>query len=115
MSKDEIMDEELIGMVSYTDETVPAEMPRMEPDVPKAECKHAPGAVKDASWHPVEKQNINPRNRLLGCMKWAGICGGISMLLWYFWVNDLMAMEAAYPCILASAIIGGIGVGRSSK
>lgn len=114
MSKDEIMDEELIGMVSYTDETAPAEMPRMEHKAaPKAEPKHAD--VRDAEYVPLVTRKRTDMGRVAGCAKWIGICGGISMLLWCFWVNDLMAMEAAYPCILASAVIGGIGVGRSSK
>lgn len=122
MSKDEIMDEELIGMVSYTDETVPAEMPRMEhdtdPDMPKAECKHmcqeGSGKSKDANWYPIEKQ-VSLRDRLVGCVKWMGICGGISMLLWWFQINDLMAMQAAYPCILLCGILGGFGVGMHVK
>lgn len=119
MNRDEIMDEELTSMVSYTDETVPAEMPRMEPDRPKVECKHehreGPGEAKDASESTVRDQKTSFPERLLGCMKWIGICGCISMLMWWFWVNNLMATEAAYITIWLSSIIGAAGAGRSSK
>lgn len=114
MSKDEIMDEELIGMVSYTDETAPVEMPVMER---KAKCKHYEGAenAEDAkNWYPVGKQEVSLQNRLVGCVKWLGICGGISILLWWFQVNDLMAMQAAYPCIVVCGILGGFGVGKNT-
>lgn len=118
MSKDEFMDEELIGMVSYTDETAPAEMPCMEQDRHEAECKHeyreGPGEAKDASRHPIRDQKTGLQERLLGCMRWIGICGGISMLLWWFQVNDLMAIQAAYPCIVACGILGGFGVGKNA-
>ena len=118
MSKDEFMDEELAGMVSYTDETVPAEMPAMEPNRSEAKCKPArtegSGEARDASWHPIKDQKTGIQERLLGCTKWAGICGGISMLLWWFQVNDLMAIQAAYPCIVACGILGGFGVGKNA-
>ena len=122
MSKEEIMDEELIGMVSYTDETVPAEMPRMEPDASadtsKAKCtnlcQEGWGRAKDANWHPIENRKTSLQDRLVGCVKWMGICGGISMLLWWFQINDLMAMQAAYPCIVACGILGGFGVGKNA-
>ena len=114
MSKDEFMDEELAGMVSYTDETAPAEMPVMErEDCPKAAQRSV--AVQDAEYATIPKGQRGQMEKLKDMVKYLGICGGISMLLWWFEANGLMAMEAAYPCILASAIIGSVGIGRSSK
>lgn len=108
--KDEFMDEDLIGMVNFTDETVPQQMPVMEQKAkPKAEYK----TVETVAVTPKKQMDLN--RKLCNAAKYLLICGGISMLLWWFEVNGLMAMEAAYPCILASAVIGGIGVGRSSK
>lgn len=121
MSKDELMDEELAGMVSYTDETVPAEMPTME--VKPRNTDNADQGVKrvkkgpvfrDEYYVPVPKAPKAKRNlvdRLFDCVVWLGVCGGIAMLLWWFWQNDLMAMEAAYPCILACGVIGAFGAG----
>ena len=119
MSKDELMDEELAGMVSYTAETVPAEMPAMEVKPRSADNTDSNTAVrvervaeaKDANWVPVPKAKRDLVDRLFDCVVWLGVCGGIAMLLWWFWQNGLMAMEAAYPCILACGVIGSFGAG----
>ena len=126
MSKDELMDEELAGMVNSTDETVPGGIPGMErertiPQSPAATapftqgsrkgCGEGPGqAVPVAEYVPVKVQR-GLVDRLYSCVMWLGVCGSIAMLLWWFWQNDLMAMEAAYPCILACGVIGAFGAG----
>lgn len=120
--EEEIFDEELQAMgLNYTDESagnpIPQQMPRMERTVAKSTAHKStgrsenPGEAMDASWAPVRSKKACLRDRLLGCTKWVGICGGISMLLWWFQINDLMAMQAAYPCIVACGILGGFGVG----
>lgn len=118
MEKFEGFDEELAGMVNYSDETVPAAMPVMEQKAkPKAakQPEVQKNDVMDAQFIPFPTAPRGLIDRLYDMTKWLGICGSISMLLWWFQVNGMMDMEAAYPCILACAIIGGIGVGRSSK
>lgn len=117
---DDIFDKDLAEMVNYTDETVAAEMPVMErkaQDAPKTAPKATPkqNEPMDAEYVPVKKAERSAMDRLLSCVKWLGVCGGISMLLWWFEVNGLMAMEAAYPCILVSAMIGTGGVVWSVK
>lgn len=116
MSKDEFMDEELAGMVSHTDDTVPAEMPVMECKARlKAEVHSAPHKTEavDAKYTPYHSAERSSFDKLRSCATWGGICGGISMLMWWFEVNGLMAMEAAYPCIVACALLAGFGVGRN--
>ena len=114
MSRDELMDEELTGMVNYTDETVPTEMPRMESKpAPKEEPKHAD--VRDAEYVPLFTRKRTYMDRIAGCVKWMFPCGGIAILLWWFQINDLMAMQAAYPCILACSIVGAFGTGINVK
>ena len=54
-------------------------------------------------------------DRLWDLTQWIGICGGISMLMWWFWMNGMMDMEAAFPCILLSGCIGCFGGGMSFK
>ena len=128
----DVFDEDLIGMVNFTDETVPQQMPVMEQKNDNANhntihnndnanyntIHNADERVKRVAVNchdcPFSKKR-SFFDRLRDMAKWMGICGSICMLLWVFEVNGLMAMEAAYPCILASAVIGGIGVGRSSK
>lgn len=114
MSKDEFMDEELTGMVNYTDETAPAEMPLMEhKPVPKEEQKHAD--VCDAEYAPLFARKPTGMDRVAGCVKWIFPCGGIAMLLWWLQINGLMDMIAAYPCILACGIVGAFGTGMNVK
>lgn len=127
--QEDIFDEELQAMgIPYEDETEPTEMPRMEQKsrnadntdsnadvrVERVERVERVAEAKAASWHPIRDQKTGLQERLLGCMKWIGICGGISMLLWWFQINDLMAMQAAYPCIVACGILGGFGVGKNA-
>ena len=101
MCKDEVMDEELAGMVNYTDETVPAEMPVMEC---KAKAAPQPAPKKsepvDAQYIPFPKAERDFMDRLRNCAAWGGVCGAISMLMWWFEVNGLMAI----PNLIRSAV-----------
>ena len=112
-------DDELAGMVNFTDETVPQQMPVMERKAaPKAEPKAEPKReekAEDASFEVLPQKKRSVIDKLYDMAKWLCVCGGISMLLWWFNVNGLMAMEAAYPCILACAVIGTAGATWSVK
>ena len=113
----DLFDEDLKEIMGdrYDDGETPTEMPVME-------CKKAaPQPIPqkreavDAQYVPFPKKERNFMDRLKSCTAWSGICGAISMLMWWFEVNGLMAMEAAYPCILGCAIIGAFGVGINFK
>lgn len=111
---------ELAGMVNFTDETVPAEMPAIKVE-PRFSSEPIPEKIvrvtkaEDASYAPLPKPERNMLDRLYACALWLGITGGIAMLLWWFWMDGLMAMEAAYPCILACGIIGAFGAGMNIR
>ena len=110
--------DELASMVNYSDETVPAAMPVMECKAkPKAAQQSEPAKdeAMDAAYAVIPAKRRGLLDRLWDMTKWLGICGGICMLLWWFEVNGLMAMEAAYPCILATAMIGTGGTVWSAK
>lgn len=124
--QEEIFDEELQGMgIPFEDETVPREIPALErPEqearknyntVNHAGCCEGPGRAMDAAYAPVLNTEASLLKRGLGCLKWVLPCGAISMLLWWFQINGLMLMEAAYPCILASAVIGAAGGAWNAK
>lgn len=123
--------DELASMVNYSDETVPAAMPVMEV---KSKCKtnaevntevntanvevktekRVKRIAEDCSDCPFTKKR-SLFDRLWDLTQWIGICGGISMLMWWFWMNGMMDMEAAFPCILLSGCIGCFGGGMSFK
>ena len=106
---DEDLKEVMGGM--YDDGDTPQQMPVMEQ---KAKVNtEKPVTKNECTTYPNERRGV--LDKLKSCCLWLLVCGGISMLMWWFWVNDLMAMEAAYPCILACTAIGACGVGRSSK
>lgn len=129
--KDEFMDEDLIGMVNFTDETAPQQMPVMEVksksntnaevntevNTANAEVKtekRVKRIAEDCSDCPFTK-NRSLFDRLWDMTKWLGICGGISMLMWWFEMNGLMATEAARPFTFACGCIGCFGGGMSFK
>lgn len=112
MEKFEEFDKDLRAVMGtrYDDGKIPMNMPVMEcKPAPRAEKREA--AVSEAEYEPVPKVQRNLVDRLFDCVVWLGVCGGIAMLLWWFWQNGLMAMEAAYPCILACGVIGSFGAG----
>ena len=127
MQEDELFDAELRAMgIPYEDETAQKEMPALEgyeagcempPEATERACREGVRSLRspDAMYAHCEawkKPEESLQKRLIGCTKWTLICGGIAMLLWWFWVNDLMAMQAAYPCICVCGVLGGFGVGK---
>lgn len=115
MCKDEIMDEEVIGMVNHTDETAPRQMLEMEQKTRNAASCSENAVAKDDTCALFPKMQRGTMERLKHGSAWIGVCGGIAILMWWFWVNGLMAMEAAYPCILACGVIGAFGAGMNFR
>ena len=114
--EEEIFDEELQALgIPFTDETAPKEMQEQGHEeqirFEGSTCRKG----QEMAEGPGEARFVRPeahlQKKLAGCAKWALICGGIAMLLWWFQTNDLMAIQAAYPCIVACGILGGFGVG----
>ena len=105
-------DEELAGMVNYTDETAPAEMPVMEqkPQRNSSAGKADKRVAVNCHDCPFAKKR-SLFDRLRDMAKWLGICGGICMLMWWFEMNGLMATEAARPFTFACGCIGFFGGG----
>lgn len=119
-----VFDEDLKSMLGgmYQDDTEPApkQMPTLEQkaEARKAFSKATPKVAENAVETVEEFVHAKKRDgidKAIDMLKWLIICGSISMLMWWFEVNGLMAMEAAYPCILASAMIGTGGVVWSVK
>lgn len=120
----ELFDAELKGVMGdrYEEEEIPKEMPRME-------CSHIGPGTQAKPRAKEERREVPPvaeyvkiptterglMDRLTTCATWLGVCGGISMLMWWFEVNGLMAMEAAFPCILACTGVGSLGVGLNIR
>lgn len=129
---DEMLDQELQGVMGdMILSDVPKQMPVMEVksksninaevntevNTANAEVKtekRVKRIAEDCSDCPFTKKR-SLFDRLWDLTQWIGICGGISMLMWWFWMNGMMDMEAAFPCILLSGCIGCFGGGMSFK
>ena len=117
----DVFDEDLIGMVNYSDDTVPQQMPVMEQKNDNANYNtihNADDRVRRVAENCDDCPFVKKRSlfdRLRDASKWMGICGGISMLMWWFLVNGKMDLDAAYLCILISAMAGTGGVVWSVK
>ena len=94
----------------YDDGENPKEMPVMERKTIGSGTQAKPTKLVEKTACPFPKPPKGIMDKLISCTTWLCICGGISMLLWWFEINGLMAQEAAYPCILASSCIGSGGV-----
>ena len=119
---EELFDEELQGMVRFTDAT--------QQDAPKTEKKKtveknvrlekAMQKPKDeavnAKWEPVfefPKKDPDLIDKLKACAKCAFVCGGLNMLLLYWQQTGQMASSAAVPSMCVCMLICGIGIGRN--
>ena len=129
---DEMLDQELQGVMGdMILSDVPKQMPVMEVksksntnaevntevNTDNAQVnteKRVKRIAEDCSECPFTKKR-SLFDRLWDMTQWFGICGGISMLMWWFWMNGMMDMEAAFPCILLSGCIGCFGGGMSFK
>jgi hypothetical protein len=121
---EEFFDDELVGMVNYSDDTVPQQMPVMEvksKSNTNAEVnteveteKRVKRIAEDCNDCPFTKKR-SLFDRLWDMTKWLGICGGICMLMWWFEMNGLMATEAARPFTFACGGVGFFGAGWSGR
>lgn len=129
---DEMLDQELQGVMGdMILSDVPKQMPVMEvksksntnaevnTEVNTANTevkteKRVKRIAEDCSDCPFTKKR-SLFDRLLDMTKWLGICGGISMLMWWFWMNGMMDMEASFFCIFLSGCIGSAGAAWSMK
>ena len=128
---EEFFDDELVGMVDYSDDTVPQQMPVMEVksksniyaevntevNTDNAQVnteKRVKRIAEDCNDCPFTKKR-SLFDRLYDMTKWLGICGGICMLMWWFEMNGLMATEAARPFTFACGGIGFFGAGWSGR
>ena len=120
IKKDELFDEELCGLVKFTDVTTKPSQPA------KAEKKQAaktPVKEKktpqkpttrpvDAEYEPV-KTWYDPKT--VNLVKWAVIFIGLEYLVFYWMQTGQMQESAAMPSMIVCALLAGISVGKNWK
>ena len=118
--KDELFDDELCGMVKFTDATVKAQKPAESEKKPASNLhtKEKKSAQKptrepvDAEYEPVktwyDKKTVN-------MVKWAAVFIGLEYLVFYWMQTGQMQESAAMPSMLVCAALAGISVGKNWK
>lgn len=118
IKKDELFDEELCGMVKFTDATAATER-HEEPQKNKANKKPAMErkmAQKptddpvDAEYEPV---GASHGARVLECIKWPVVFIGLEYLIFYWQQTGQMQDSAAVPSMIACALFAGLNIGKN--
>lgn len=120
IKKDELFDDELCGMVKFTDATVKSTQPAREGErTVSKECvrekktnrKHK-GMATDADWEPVKTWYDE---KTVNCVKWFLVFGGLEYLVFYWQQTGQMQESAAMPSMIVCALLAGISVGKNWK
>ena len=118
--KDELFDDELCGIVKFTDATVkpqkPAEPKKKQENklhVEEKKVAHRQTSEPvDAEYEPVktwyDKKAVN-------MVKWAAVFIGLEYLFFYWQQTGQMQESAAMPSMLVCALLAGISVGKNWK
>ena len=120
IKNDELFDDELCGMVKFTDATVKAQKTVESEKKPesKLHVKEKKMAQKsysepvDAEYEPVktwyDKKAVN-------MVKWAAVFIGLEYLVFYWMQTGQMQESAAMPSMIVCAMLAGISVGKNWK
>lgn len=120
INKDELFDDELCGMVKFTDATTrPSQPVKSEKNqdnkehVKEKKTEQKPTREPmDAEYEPV-KTWYDPKTANL--VKWAVIFIGLEYLVFYWMQTGQMQESAAMPSMIVFAILAGISVGKNWK
>ena len=120
IKKDELFDDELCGIVKFTDATVKAQ--NQEESVKKSEsklyCKEKKTAHKQTS-EPVEAEYEPVKTwydeKIINLVKWTSIFVGLEYLIFYWQQTGQMQESAAMPSMIVCAALAGISVGKNWK
>ena len=118
--KDELFDDELCGMVKFTDATTTEHKPR--------ERKKENGGKEHAKDNrTAQKPNEKPMyaeyepvktwydEKVVNCVKWFLIFVGLEYLVFYWMQTGQMQSTAAMPSMIVCAMLAGISVGKNWK
>lgn len=120
IKKDELFDDELCGMVKFTDATTAAQKPTESQK--KAESKLHCGEKKMA--HKPTREPVGAEyepvktwydEKAVNLVKWVLLFICIEYLFFYWQQTGQMQESAAMPSMLVCALLAGISVGKNWK
>ena len=120
IQKDELFDDELCGMVKFTDATVKSQKPseqdkkseiKLHGEEKKTAYRQTSGPA-DAEYEPVKTWYDE---KAVNLVKWVLIFIGLEYLFFYWQQTGKMDESAAMPSIIVCALLAGISVGKNWK
>ena len=120
IKKDELFDDELCGMVKFTDATVKPQKTvetnkksesKLHGEEKKTAQKQTSETV-DAEYEPVKTWYDE---KIVNLVKWTSIFIGLEYLIFYWQQTGQMQESAAMPSMIVCAALAGISVGKNWK
>ena len=118
--KDDLFDDELCGLVNFTDATTTAQKPveagkksvSKEPVKEKKTAQKLTGKPMDAEYEPVKTWYDE---KAVNMVKWVVVFMGLEYLFFYWQQTGQMQSTAAMPSMIVCALLAGISVGKNWK
>ena len=118
--KDELFDDELCGLVKFTDATTTAQKPvktekksaNKEPTKEKKTAQKLTCKPMDAEYEPVKTWYDE---KAVNMVKWVVFFMALEYLFFYWQQTGQMQSTAAMPSMIVCALLAGISVGKNWK
>lgn len=118
--KDELFDDELCGLVKFTDATVKPTQPveaekktsNKEPVKEKKTAQKPTSKPMDAEYEPVKTWYDE---KITKCVKWFLIFAGLEYLVFYWMQTGQMQESAAMPSMIVCAFLAGWSLKKNWK
>ena len=116
--KDDLFDDELCGLVKFTDATTTAQKPvktekksaNKEPTKEKKTAQKSTSKPMDAEYEPVKTWYDA---KTVNMVKWVAVFMGLEYLFFYWQQTGQMQSTAAMPSMIVCALLVGISVGKN--
>ena len=118
--KDDLFDDELCGLVKFTDATATVQKPSetakksasKEPVKEKKTAQKPTSKPMDAEYEPVKTWYDA---KTVNMVKWVVLFMGLEYLFFYWQQTGQMQFTAAMPSMIVCALLAGISVGKNWK
>lgn len=118
--KDELFDDELCGLVKFTDATTMAQKPvetakksvNKEPSKEKKTAHKSTSKPMDAEYEPIKTWRDE---KTVNMVKWVVVFMALEYLFFYWQQTGQMQSTAAMPSMIVCALLAGISVGKNWK
>ena len=116
--KDDLFDDELCGLVKFTDATATVQKPsetakksaNKEPVKEKKTAQKPTDKPMDAEYEPVKTWYDE---KTVNLVKWGVLFIGLEYLVFYWMQTGQMKESAAMPSMIVCALLAGISVGKN--